>query len=70
MLVADYNRKMARGWESKSIEGQQEDAAARTAPQKPRLSQEEAARFRERENLHLSLQNIIQQLDRSHDARH
>jgi hypothetical protein len=60
---------MARGWESKSIEAQQEDAASRTAPRKPRLSPEEATRLRERENLRLSLQNIVQQLDRSHAAR-
>ncbi|MGA9074365.1 MAG: hypothetical protein WB368_09650 [Candidatus Sulfotelmatobacter sp.] len=61
---------MARGWESKSIEAQQEDAATRTTPGKPRLTREEAARQRETENLRLSLQNIVQQLDRSHDGRH
>jgi hypothetical protein len=69
-LMAGYNQPMARGWESKSIEAQQEEAAARTAERKPRLSPEEATRLRERENLRLSLQNIVQQLDRCHDARH
>ncbi len=67
--MTDYNQHMARGWESKSIEAQQEDAATRTAPRKPRLSREEAARLRERENLRLSLQNIVQQLDRSQNTR-
>jgi hypothetical protein len=61
---------MARGWESKSVEAQQDEAAERTASRKPRLTREEADRFREKENLHLSLQRVIQQLERSRDARH
>ena len=61
---------MARGWESKAIEAQQEDAAARTASEKPRLTREQSARLREKQNLRLALQNIAQQLDRSQDARH
>jgi hypothetical protein len=61
---------MARGWESKSVEAQQDEAAARTTPEKPRLTREAAARLREKENLHLSLQSVVQQLQRSHDARH
>jgi hypothetical protein len=61
---------MARGWESKSVEAQQEDAAGRTAPEKPRLTREAAARLREKENLRLSLQSVVQQLERSHDSRH
>jgi hypothetical protein len=61
---------MARGWESKSVEAQQEDAAGRTTPEKPRLTREEAARLREKENLRLALQNVAQQLERCHNARH
>lgn len=61
---------MARGWESKSVEAQQDEAAARTTSEKPRLTQEAAARLRQRENLRLSLQSVVQQLERSHDARH
>jgi hypothetical protein len=61
---------MARGWESKSIEAQQDEAASRTASGKPRLTEEGAARLREKENLRLSLQSVMQQLERSHDARH
>ncbi len=68
--MAEYNHIMARGWESKSIEAQQEEAASRAMPGKPRLSPEEAARAREKESLRLALQNIIQQLGRSRDARH
>jgi hypothetical protein len=61
---------MARGWESKSVEAQQEDAAGRTTSQKPHLTRENAARLRDKENLRLSIQSVLQQLERSHDARH
>ena len=61
---------MARGWESKSVEAQQEDAARGSTPEKPRLTREAAARFREKETLRLSLQSVAQQLKRSHNARH
>jgi len=60
---------VARGWESKSVEAQQDEAAARTSPEKPRLTREAAARVRERETLRLSLQSVVQQLERSHDPR-
>jgi hypothetical protein len=65
-----YNQPMARGWESKSIEAQQDEAAARTTSEKPRLTREDAARLRETETLRLSLRSVLQQLERSHDARH
>ena len=61
---------MARGWESKSVEAQQEEAAGRTTPEKPHLTREEADRLREKETLRLSLQNVVQQLERSHNPRH
>ena len=61
---------MARGWESKSVEAQQDEAAARTMPEKPRLTREAADRLREKESLRLALQSVIQQLERSHDSRH
>jgi hypothetical protein len=65
-----YNRRMARGWESKSVEAQQDEAATRRTSEKPRLTREDAARLRETETLRLSLRNVLQQLERSHDARH
>jgi hypothetical protein len=61
---------MARGWESKSVEGQQEEVAARTISTKQHLTREQADRIREKESLRLSLRNILQQLDRSCDTRH
>jgi hypothetical protein len=65
-----YNQRMARGWESKSVEAQQDEAAARTAPGKPRLTREEAARRREREKLQLALRSVLEQMERSRDSRH
>jgi hypothetical protein len=61
---------MARGWESKSVEAQQDEASAKTTPEKPRLTRESAARLRDQENLRLSLQSVLQQLERSRDPRH
>jgi hypothetical protein len=61
---------MARGWESKSVEAQQDEAAGKTASQKPRLTREEADRLREKENLRLSLQRVIRQLEESNNPRH
>jgi hypothetical protein len=61
---------MARGWESKSVEAQQDEAAERSTSEKPRLTREAAARLREKESLRLSLQRVVQQLETSHNARH
>jgi hypothetical protein len=60
---------MARGWESKSVEAQQADAAE-TPKIRPRLSAVDAARLRERENLRLSRQRVMQQLAVSQNPRH
>lgn len=65
-----YNEAMARGLESKSVEAQQDEAAERNTSSKPRLTREAAARLREKESLRLSLQRVVQQLERSHEARH
>jgi len=61
---------MARGWESKSVEAQQDEAAVSKTSGKPRLTKEAAARLREKENLTLSLRSVLQQLERSQDVRH
>jgi hypothetical protein len=61
---------MARGWESKSVEAQQDEAATSSSPGKPRLTSEAAARLREKENLRLSLQSVTERLERSKDTRH
>lgn len=56
---------MARGWESKSVEAQQDEAAEKSTPGKPRLSQEQAARLRAQESLRLSLKSVVDQLEHS-----
>jgi len=61
---------MARGWESKSVEAQQADAAEKSGPPRARLTPQQAARQRELEGLRLSRQNLIQQLERAKDPRH
>jgi hypothetical protein len=68
-MIHLYNHGMARGWESKSVEAQQDEAAGKTASQRPRLTVEEAARLRELDTLRLSRQNVVQQLERSHNPR-
>jgi hypothetical protein len=61
---------MARGWESKSIEGQQEDASRDKASEKPRLTREETAIAREIASLRLSLSQVEEQLSRTQNSRH
>jgi hypothetical protein len=61
---------MARGWESKSVEAQQADAAEKSGPHRTPLTPREAARQRELESLRLSRQNLLQQLERAKDPRH
>jgi hypothetical protein len=64
-----YNRVMARGWESKSVEEQQSAANTQVAS-KQRLTPEEAARKQERDAVELSRRNVLQQLQAVQNARH
>jgi hypothetical protein len=68
--MESYNSLMARGWESKSVEAQQDEAAGKMTTSNPHLTREEIDHVRERETLRLSLQSVVQQLERSHDPRH
>jgi hypothetical protein len=61
---------MARGWESKSVEAQQEDAGRTSADGKPRLTREQADRLREKESLRLSLQRVVKEIEHSQNPRH
>ena len=63
-------RKMARGWESKSVEAQQSEANEKPAVSRPKLTAEAAARLRELEALRLSRQRVLQQLERAANPRH
>lgn len=61
---------MARGWESKSIEAQQAQASEKPAKSRPPMSAKEAARAREKGNLHLARQRVWHQLESTGNARH
>jgi hypothetical protein len=61
---------MARGWESKSVEAQQAEAAEPTSAAKPRLTREEATQVREKEILRLSRQRVLEQLKSNPSPRH
>ena len=54
---------MARGWESKSVEAQQADAAETQSARKPRLTREEAAQFREKQSLLMARTSVLRQLE-------
>ena len=65
-----YNEEMARGWESKSVEAQQAEAADTTKKPRLKLTPEAAARRREQERLRLSRQSVLQQLQKTQNPRH
>jgi predicted component of type VI protein secretion system len=67
--VGSYNRVMARGWESKSVEDQQA-AAVQQVESKQRLTPEQAVRKRQEEAIELSRRNILQQLQAVQNPRH
>jgi len=58
---------MARGWESKSVESQQSDAAKET---KRALTDEEIERARKRESLALSRVRITRELETARSEVH
>lgn len=60
---------MARGWESKSVEAQQAEAAEEKAAAKPRLTREEAARLRQTETLRLARERLLEQLKADPSSR-
>lgn len=61
---------MARGWESKSVEAQQAEAADKKGKSHPMLTQQQAATFRQKEILRLSRQRVLKQLEGSSNPRH
>ena len=60
---------MARGWESKSVEQQQEEATA-NVPRGPRLTPEQVAEKQRRRSLELSRARIAQQLGAASNPKH
>lgn len=60
---------MARGWESKAVEQQQEDAMTNVA-RGPRLTPEQVAEKQKRQTLELSRACIAQQLEVAGNPKH
>jgi hypothetical protein len=61
---------MARGWESKSVEEQQSQAASSGPKPGPRPTPAQLAQQRERHGLLLSRARVIQQLEASQNPQH
>jgi len=61
---------MARGWESKSVEQQQEEMSEQRKPARAPISPNEQQRNRKRESLLLSRKRLTQQLQAAGNPRH
>jgi hypothetical protein len=65
-----YNLVMARGWESKSIEDQQAEAASPVDKSKPQLTPDQIAGQRRRDGLILTRKRALQQLEAAQHPEH
>lgn len=61
---------MARGWESKSVEQQQEQLSSSPGPLRTQLTPEQVTEQQRRDGLRLSRQHILQQLEVSSNPQH
>jgi hypothetical protein len=61
---------MARGWESKSVEQQQEEATSERARKAEALTPEQIGRRRRLATLELSRKQILHQLEMASNHRH
>jgi hypothetical protein len=61
---------VARGWESKSVEEQQAEAGEKPVAARRKITAEEAALQRSKENLLLARKRVLQQLEASQNPRH
>jgi hypothetical protein len=64
-----YNHRVARGWESKSVESQQDDARA-SAELKPRLTPRQREIESRKEGLKLSRSRILGQMHSTENPRY
>jgi len=67
--VSRYDKRMARGWESKSVEQQQAENLGPRKTQKA-LSPEQKAKAGRKQALQLARSQVIQQLQSAHHPRH
>ena len=65
-----YNLLMARGWESKSVEQQQEELTSSARPLRKQLTPEQVTEQQRLDGLQLSRQHILQQLEVSSNPQH
>jgi hypothetical protein len=61
---------MARGWESKSVEDQQAEAASPVDKSRPQLTPDQLATKRERGGLILTRKRVLQQLETAQHRQH
>jgi hypothetical protein len=61
---------MARGWESKSVEDQQAEAATPASKPNPLLTPEQFASRQKQQGLQLSRQRVLQQLQSAQNHNH
>jgi hypothetical protein len=64
-VIAAYNVRMARGWESKSVESQQDLVRDERKSQRQARSEEAKKAQRERDGLLLSRSRVLQQIEAS-----
>jgi hypothetical protein len=70
-LPESYNESVARGWESKSVEGQIESfASERRSSPKERFTPEQMERQREKESLSLSRTRVLHDIAQAQNPRH
>ena len=69
LAQCDTVRSMARGWESKSVESQQDDAQAKREMRKP-LTPEERERLDRRQTLELAVARTQAELQAACHAAH
>jgi hypothetical protein len=68
--MTQYTRLMARGWESKAVESQIEEAESRSSPGPKRPADPaELERRRTRESLELARKRVLHDLETSHNFR-
>jgi hypothetical protein len=65
-----YNRGMARGWESKSVEEQQAESAARWMSPRPMATADQLVRQKREQDLKLARVRVMQQIQRAQNPRY
>jgi hypothetical protein len=69
-LSRSYNLCVARGWESKSVELQQDDATSSSGELKARLTPEQREIESRKEGLKLSRSRVLEQLHSTENPRY